>query len=82
METKIIKRRLDGQWTVMDSSFPKRDFTVHYCPLSKKTEYKWVGVGGGCFQEYSRVPRTRSTHEEFIIYPTPTPTPHSVPVPL
>ena len=78
-----------GQWTVMDSSFLKsltgtartcgtRDkflnFTVHYCPLSKKTEYKWVGVGGGCFQEYSRVPRARSTHNKFLFYPPPTPT--------
>ena len=48
--TKIIRRCLNGQWTVMDSSFLKsltgtaracgtRDkscnFTVHYCPLSK-----------------------------------------------
>jgi len=76
-----------GQWTVMDSSFLKsltgtartcgtRDkflnFTVHYCPLSKKTEYKWVGVGGGCFPEYSRVPCARSTRENFIFYPPPT----------
>ena len=78
--TKIFRRRLNGQWTVMDSSFLKsltgtaracgtrdkfHDFTVHYCPLPKKTEYKWVGVGGGCFQDPSRVPRARSTHEEF-----------------
>ena len=55
---------LYGQWTVMDSSFTKSltgtartcgtrdkfpDFTVHYCPLSKRTDYRWVGVGGGCF---------------------------------
>ena len=56
--TKIFRRRLNGQWTVMDSSFLKsltgtaracgtRDkscnFTVHYCPLSK-TKYRRVGV--------------------------------------
>ena len=48
-----------GQWTVMDSSFLKsltgtartcgtRDkflnFTVHYCPLSKKTKYRGEGT--------------------------------------
>ena len=54
--TRIIRRRLNGQWTVMDSSFLKsltgtaracgtRDkscnFTVHYCPLSR---YKQISV--------------------------------------
>ena len=76
-----------GQWTVVDSGFLKsltgtartcgtrekfRNFTVHYCPLS----ICMGGGGGGCFQEYSRVPCARSTHEMFIFYPTPTPTSH------
>ena len=54
--TKIIRRRLNGQWTVMDSHFLKsltgtaracstrdkfHDFTVHYCPLSR---YKQISV--------------------------------------
>ncbi len=54
--TKIIRRRLNGQWTVMDSHFLKsltgtaracgtrdkfHDFTVHYCPLSR---YKRTSV--------------------------------------
>ena len=34
----------------------------------------WVGVGGGCFPEYSRVLRARSTHNSFQFYPPPTPT--------
>jgi len=85
-KTKIIRQFFNGQWTVMDSSFLKsltgtartrgtrdkfRNYTVHYCPLSK-TKYRWVGVGGGCLQDDSRVPRVRSTHEEFIFYPPPT----------
>ena len=86
--TKIIRQFLNGQWTVMDSSFLKsltgtarirgtrdkfRNSTVHYCPLSKN-QYIWVGVGGGCFPNYSRVPRARSTRDSFLFYPTPTPT--------
>jgi len=42
----------------------------------------WVGVGGGCFPYPSRVPRTRSTHEESYILSSTHPHPHSVPVPL
>ena len=55
-KTKIIRQFFNGQWTVMDSSFLKsltgtartcdtrdkfRNFTVHYCLLSK-TQYTYT----------------------------------------
>ena len=43
----------------------------------QKNKIQMVGVGGGCFPKYSRVPHTRSTRDKFIFYPTPTPTLYS-----
>jgi hypothetical protein len=57
--------------------------TVH-CPEKQNTDIQiiqmlsvcvlWVGVGGRCFPDSSRVPHARSTHEEITFYPPPTPT--------
>jgi len=44
----------------------------------QKNKIQMVGVGGGCFPKYSRVPHTRSTRDEFIFYPPPTPTLYTV----
>lgn len=43
----------------------------------QKNKIQMVGVGGGCFPKYSRVPHTRSTRDKFIFYPPPTPTLYS-----
>ena len=51
-----------------------REKFTHYSVTGVTEQNTWVGVGGGCFPDYSRVPRARSTHDSFLFYPPPTPT--------
>ena len=83
-KTRIIRRRLNGQWTVMDSHFLKsltgtartcgtrdkfHDFTVHYCPLSRYKRISMTPVTLD-FLKVSHVPRIRlrGTREKFAHY--------------
>ena len=82
--TKIIKQFFIGQWTVMDSSFLKSlTGTARTCGTREKfTYYSVTGVtvhlyGWGWVEDVSQnihAYRGRSTREEIIIYPPPTPT--------
>ena len=45
-----------------------REKFTHYSVTGVTEQNTWVGVGGGCFPDYSRVLCARSTHDSFLLY--------------